>query len=177
MDAFQLFELLGNLGEFFGAIAVVATLIYLAIQIRQNSAQLRISSRQIAEERYRDLIDNVLADPEHFRWFKAGLESYRQLDPAEQAQFHSHMNGLIESYLTNLSLRKAGVISEGLFLTQKMDSARILKCPGSVEWAKSLRMEPKTRESLNPIIEDILSVDAEAVPLNEGLPFLAKKSH
>jgi hypothetical protein len=32
---------LGALGEFVGAFAVVATLIYLALQIRQNSAMLK----------------------------------------------------------------------------------------------------------------------------------------
>jgi hypothetical protein len=34
-------QLLGNYGEFFGAIAVVATLFYLAVQIKQNTRQLR----------------------------------------------------------------------------------------------------------------------------------------
>ena len=32
---------LGALGEFVGAIAVVATLIYLAIQVRQNTGMMR----------------------------------------------------------------------------------------------------------------------------------------
>ena len=39
-------QLLGNYGEFVGAIAVVATLIYLATQIRQNNELLRSGSRQ-----------------------------------------------------------------------------------------------------------------------------------
>ena len=39
-------EDLGNLGDFIGGIAVVATLIYLALQIRQNTAALRMASRQ-----------------------------------------------------------------------------------------------------------------------------------
>jgi hypothetical protein len=37
-------QLLGNFGEFFGAIAVVATLIYLAGQLRQNTNALRSAS-------------------------------------------------------------------------------------------------------------------------------------
>jgi hypothetical protein len=176
MDAFQLFQLLGNLGEFFGAIAVVATLIYLAIQIRQNSAQLRISSYQTSTERYANLMRNVLADPENFSWFKAGLESYRQLDAAGQARFHAHLYGVIDSYRSNLVLRDAGVLSEEVFWEQKLDTARILKCPGSVEWVKSLSLEPQAQEYWSSVFEDILSVD-EAIPLNEGLPFLAKEAH
>jgi hypothetical protein len=41
MDHQAFAQLLGNYGEFFGAIAVVATLIYLALQVRQNTQQLR----------------------------------------------------------------------------------------------------------------------------------------
>ena len=37
MDFVDTTQVLGNLGEFFGAIAVFATLVYLAVQIRQNT--------------------------------------------------------------------------------------------------------------------------------------------
>ena len=37
MDHQTFAQMLGNYGEFFGAIAVVVTLIYLALQIRQNT--------------------------------------------------------------------------------------------------------------------------------------------
>ena len=37
MTFIELSEVLGNLGEFVGAIAVVATLAYLALQVRHNS--------------------------------------------------------------------------------------------------------------------------------------------
>ncbi len=38
MDLMSATQLLGNLGEFVGAIAVVVTLGYLTVQIRQNTA-------------------------------------------------------------------------------------------------------------------------------------------
>jgi hypothetical protein len=41
MDHQAFAQLLGNYGEFVGAVAVVATLIYLTIQIRQNNLMLR----------------------------------------------------------------------------------------------------------------------------------------
>jgi hypothetical protein len=44
MDIQGIAQLLGNFGEFFGAIAVVATLAYLAVQIRQNTNALRSAS-------------------------------------------------------------------------------------------------------------------------------------
>ena len=41
MSTLEISQLLGNYGEFFGAIAVVATLMYLALQVRQTTRQLR----------------------------------------------------------------------------------------------------------------------------------------
>jgi antirestriction protein len=40
MDLMDTAQLLGNFGEFVGAIAVVVTLVYLALQIRQNNKNL-----------------------------------------------------------------------------------------------------------------------------------------
>lgn len=41
MSNLEFSQLLGNYGEFVGAIAIVVTLIYLAVQIRQNTQQMR----------------------------------------------------------------------------------------------------------------------------------------
>jgi hypothetical protein len=52
MNLLDTAQLLGNIGEFVGAFVVVATHIYLAVQIRQNSSQIALNSHQIATERY-----------------------------------------------------------------------------------------------------------------------------
>ena len=44
MDHQTFVQLLGNYGEFLGAIAVAVTLIYLAGQLRQNTRALRSTS-------------------------------------------------------------------------------------------------------------------------------------
>ena len=48
MDHQTFAELLGNYGEFVGSIAVVATLLYLAVQVRYTKRELR---RSISQER------------------------------------------------------------------------------------------------------------------------------
>ena len=47
-------ESLGNLGDFIGGIGVIITLIYLATQVRQNTAALRAASRQAIVAGMRD---------------------------------------------------------------------------------------------------------------------------
>lgn len=46
MTLFESAQLLGNVGAFVGAIAVLVMLVYLAVQLRQNASQLRSNSRQ-----------------------------------------------------------------------------------------------------------------------------------
>ena len=48
MDLIDTAQLLGNFGEFFGAIAVVVTLAYLAVQIRQGTSATEAASRDAA---------------------------------------------------------------------------------------------------------------------------------
>lgn len=50
-QAFSL--LLGSYGEFVGAVAVVATLIYLALQVRQNTRALRFNTVMQLPKNYR----------------------------------------------------------------------------------------------------------------------------
>ncbi len=46
---------LGSLGEFIGSIGVVATLVYLAIQVRQNSSVLEETHRALLAEAVREI--------------------------------------------------------------------------------------------------------------------------
>jgi uncharacterized MnhB-related membrane protein len=46
MSLMDIAQLLGNLGEFVGAIVILATLIYLAMQVRQNTNALHAQSGQ-----------------------------------------------------------------------------------------------------------------------------------
>ncbi len=63
MDHLTFAQLLGSYGEFFGAIAVIATLIYLSIQVRHSRSLLdenrRIGLSQVHQERSSS-INNIL---------------------------------------------------------------------------------------------------------------------
>ena len=99
MDFQALAQLLGNLGEFVGSIAVVATLMYLAVQLRQNTKALRIASL----DSYATIVDSVMAShtecPEVFVKATSGIE----LSPEENVAFGSYairtFNNMEQTYL------------------------------------------------------------------------------
>jgi hypothetical protein len=61
MDLHSMAQLLGNLGEFVGAIAVVVTLAYLAVQVRHSKEATEANTR-LAEQSHRlALVENQIA--------------------------------------------------------------------------------------------------------------------
>ncbi len=107
MDLMSTAQLLGNFGEFFGAIAVLATLVYLVVQIKQNTKMLRSSiSNSWVQSRANVL--NMMADHAHAfgKIYTQPSRRFRELDPAEVwlhiAFFTHQMNYFEQTYLQHL---------------------------------------------------------------------------
>lgn len=62
MDWMSTTQLLGNVGEFIGAVAVLTTLVYLSFQVRQGSRTLQWSERRATTEQF-DRWRTALLDP------------------------------------------------------------------------------------------------------------------
>jgi hypothetical protein len=79
-------EDLGNLGDFIGGLAVIATLLYLAIQIRQNSRILRTSAEQTADPIA--AIANIAQSPENAAVYHRGIVNPNNLSEEERTHFY-----------------------------------------------------------------------------------------
>jgi len=77
-------QLLGNVGEFLGAIVIVVTLIYLAAQIRQNNQALRASFESESISRTFDLQHPVALDRQVAEWWARGADDFDNLDSVDQ---------------------------------------------------------------------------------------------
>ena len=85
---------LGNIGEFVGAIGVVASLIYLALQIRQNSYQINqntnsvLGSVELENARLAsDWLVTIAQNPQLGRVWSLGLSDPTKLTEDEAVQF------------------------------------------------------------------------------------------
>ena len=71
MSIFEVSELLGNFGEFFGAIAVLVTLVYLSRQVRQNTVAVQGSTDLEASKMFVDWHARAVGLPEIQKlWWK-----------------------------------------------------------------------------------------------------------
>ncbi len=102
---------LGNIGEFVASIGVLATLIYLAIQIRQNTAATRVQIRQaIADSQFANinsratdpLLPNIIRKANH----------NEPLTEEEEYRLYFHLDATMRQFENIHSQYLAGVLSE-----------------------------------------------------------------
>lgn len=106
-------ETLGNLGDFLGGMAVIATLIYLAAQIRQNTSTVRTSTTQ--QVMGNSILANsaIAAGPVPAILAKAGAGE--QLSPEELAAYQFHLSGLIAAQWQVFYQHECGAIEPAIF--------------------------------------------------------------
>lgn len=80
-------EAFGAIAEGLGAIGVIVTLIYVAVQLRQNTAALRSTATQGAHDQSSKVYDLLAGDADLGLIWARGLREPDSLNPAETARF------------------------------------------------------------------------------------------
>ena len=76
MTLMETAQLLGNFGEFIGAIAVVLTLIYLAIQVRHSKESIDANTRSLDVQNRSTRIEALTAVGDGFSRFRSGIREH-----------------------------------------------------------------------------------------------------
>jgi hypothetical protein len=122
-------EDLGNIGEFVAAIAVVVSLLYLAIQIRQNTRSVRTSTYQAVLDSSHRLNEHI-AEPRTERLYRLGRKDTSQLKEDELAQFKA-LVGSIAGFYEGLFLQhQHGAIDDDFFENRFSAFHHIICQPG-----------------------------------------------
>lgn len=131
----------GAIGEIVGALAVVASLIYLAAQIRQNTRQIKLSlesSKLAAFERNVEsgirARDVFVRSPEVTELFLKGMADYRSLPSNEKFRcnmlFRNLLSPIQAGYVRDLAIAGDPERFEGT--TRTLDN--LLRNPGIQQW-------------------------------------------
>ena len=141
-------EALGNIGDFIGGIAVVVTLIYLAVQVRQNTLQLRdsmklsrIQARDVAFQSFSEFRSKVVSNADVAELYLSGLRDPACLEPRDRLRFNLLAGELF--YLLQTSLQRVtdlgGADVDETIRALGIES--ILRAPGMVKWWTENRSE------------------------------------
>lgn len=140
----------GAIGEIVGALAVVASLIYLAVQIRQNTRQISLSLESSKLAAFEQNVESgnrsrevLISNPEVAELFLKGLADYRNLPPTDRFRcnmlFRNLLSAIQGGYIRHLTVGGDPEKFEGTRKT--LDS--LLKSPGIRQWLDEI--EPDWR--------------------------------
>jgi len=129
MDHQAFAQLLGNYGEFIGAIAVVVTLGFLAIQIRSANA----TSQAVATHSFVDTINRAnaqLDDEELFQILRRGIYSLDDMSAYEKQRFYNYVVGFINHVHMGYRLHQKGVLDRRTYRNWELSLLTWLQMDG-----------------------------------------------
>ncbi len=127
-------DAVGAIAELLGATAVVASLVYVAVQIRQNTRTVRAAATKEAASTIRDWFAMILADPDLGRIFAVGVEGMGRLDENERIQFALIMFNFIKAVEDLHYQGDKGVMDPDLWRGWDYQARQYLTAPGVQEY-------------------------------------------
>jgi hypothetical protein len=135
-------QIVAAIGEILGAAGVIASLVYLAGQVRSNAAQVKEAAAQTRQAAAQSIISGFndslaeLADPDQAEFFFPGLQNGLKTYPsyAAAAAFSARMFTFTRRYEELYHYHRAGAIDDWVWHGIDRMMTDILKNPGASEW-------------------------------------------
>jgi hypothetical protein len=127
---------LTSFAEISAALATIATLVYLAMQIRDNTVVQKAEARRAIQAITSEYSTVISQDKEVAKLLTAGLMNFNTLDDSDRMRFFflfSMIVGLVDQTFADYQLK---IIDEELFLSGSFSVCRMLKTPGGKEFWK-----------------------------------------
>ncbi len=130
-------ESLGAIGDFVGGIAVLVTLVYLAVQVRQNTAALKTASRQEVVAGYREFNRLQLMTGRSDEYAR-GLRHYPDLPFGDRSAFSGIINDLALFMQGAFALHESGALEDETYHAYLDWFACNLATPGGAAWWREI---------------------------------------
>ena len=127
-------EAIGGTGELLGALGVIASLLYLARQVRSGRVDARRVAAQAVFAKMNTAFETMAANPQLADVFVRGTTSLSALSPAEAIQFSSTLFTLTRPYEEILHYKRAGAVEDWVWESVELVVLPCLATPGGLEW-------------------------------------------
>ncbi len=138
-------EALAAIAELLGAVAVVASLLYLAIQVRQNTRQARLAAQQATVHELGHALRAQAQDREWATLLSRALNGLDDLDTVERVQFLSHVGSIFRLYESAYLHFQDGTLDPRFWRGFERAIADVIGYPG-IQAALALRRHHLTDE-------------------------------
>ena len=127
-------EAIGAVGEVLGAVAVVLTLVYLAVQIRQNSQAVKNSAAQTLLTEANESLRVASSDPATARAVILGQTLFEELSEEGRAQFVTWMFAWMRTTELAYFQYVQGYIDEEIWEGQRAHQQQLIHAPAIKKW-------------------------------------------
>jgi len=158
-------------GELVGVVVVVVTLVFLTIQVRQNTQEMKTQGLTAAIRVFLGNYEQATGTGVNAEIFRKGLNDFEGLSLNEQAVFNSLMHPMFTGNNTAWSLYKVGQLPESEYSAMRDLFISMLITPGGSQWWALYKYAPP-RYLVNYIDDAIRKTHGEVTPINEKLPWL-----
>jgi hypothetical protein len=135
---------LGSIGEFVAAMATLATLGYLALQIRSNTRESQAASRNSVSQSFINLLAHVSLDAETSKIVRRGLFDPQSLDADDTFRFDLFIGALLTNIEDAFSQRRRNILTDEDWEKWMVLLKQYMAQPGvQASWSR-------TAESFNP---------------------------
>ena len=163
-------EAIGAIGEVLGAAAVVVTLGYLAVQIKQNSQAVKNSAAQSLLSEANESLRVASSDPSTARAVILGQTLLDELSEGEKAQFiawvFSWMRTIEQAYIQYMQ----GYIDEEIWEGHRAHHRQLINAPGIAVWWSSRR--PFYSKKFQDYMDECAALGSEVPPPTEAIRFM-----
>lgn len=123
-------DAIGNIGEAVGALAVVISLVYLAIQMRLNTASVRSATHQSIVATSATTNAVIAQDKELARIFRVGCDDLNQLDEDERVQFSFLVSQFIDIFENLFLHHRHGSLDDDFWRPREEAYLDLFRTPG-----------------------------------------------
>ena len=134
-------EDLGNIGEFLGSIGVIVSLIYLAIQIRRDTAQTALQTRATHATAFQNLIDHhstlqmqMIANPNLTEAVRVVVDEPENATPDQIRLTTIFRTAQMRSFYNAFQLFQNGLIDEDALRLFTLNIGRVVNNVHFDEW-------------------------------------------
>jgi hypothetical protein len=166
-------EAIGAIGEVLGAAAVVVTLGYLAVQIRQNSQAVKNSAAQSLLSEANESLRVAASDPATARAVILGQTLFDELSEGEKAQFitwtFAWMRTVEQAYLQYAQ----GYIDEELWEGHMAHHRQMIQARAIKKWWSQRRCF--FSQNFQNYMDEVAALGSDVIPPAEAIQRLSEK--
>lgn len=149
-------EAVGAVGEVLGALVVLATILYLAIQTRTSVKLARSQGPQWISDGINTWLGSLRNDPELTRLIRVALHRWSDLSHNEQTRVHSFFCEMMVHLDAIVEMSNQGLVATPLARAWIENAAGVVSTEGGAEWWSQAKFffSPMLRHALDSRLAD-----------------------